>query len=821
MRTKVLGFVMAAVVSAVALSTNAMLASGSTPAPANTSNQVLSLYKAGVYTDGTGPFAWGDNIIGAGSLSDVNATIDCPSTATGAWVFVAPAGQESTKTNWQAYAPTTFITGTTSILTPNLKLSGLTNGTVSVVKAIGGSWSLGVACTDNLGATVDFTAYRSINVTAGSGAWAADAAPVLPSQSSSGSASPSSSSSSPASGSAEKLFTYKGGAYVPSNTGGTAFAWGDNIIGATSPTDINSVFTCPTSATGAWVFVSPVGQETTKVNWQAYVASSLGSGNTILTPNLKLSGLINGTVSVIKAIGGAWSLGVACTENSGATVDYASYRAIAVTAGSGAWTAGAETGGTVTPSPTATPTATPTTTPTATPTATPTVSPTPTTPPAAIVPVTRPAWFTNQAIYQVNVRQATAAGTFAAFQTQIPSLKALGVKVLSFLPLNPISSTGHLGTLGSQYSIDDYHFVNPEFITQPRGTESEFTNLVYYAHQAGMKVIVGWNAQATGLDNPWFVNHKTWYQLDGQGNPLNPNNGNGLETDKALLNYSNAEMRDAMITEMKYWAAHFGIDGFNCANAGSIPVDFWDRVTAEVNAKATSPLLWLADSASTGLQANSFVSSYNTSFYSQLNGIPSGKSTKATLLAAILANNSAVGAKQFVTNFTNNDIQSAYSGSDVTRLGGARQAATVLQFTSPGVPMIYNGQEVGLAAKIKPNDKTLTVWPSNAAAKANSAFYAKLLALRASNAALAIDSTAFAAANNNRAVLSFARSSGSSKVVVITNLSSKPAKVVVNTSALQGTYYDLISAKKIKLSKSLTLSLAKYGFVVLSTTLVK
>ena len=326
MRNKALVLTLSALLVAVGFSTNAVLASGSTPSPSNSSNEVLNLFKGGSYNDGTGPFGWQDNIIGSSSAADINGVFTCPSDATGTWVFISPVGSEATKTSWQAYAPGSFQSGTT-VLTPNLKLSGQTNGVPAAVKALGGAWSVGVACTTNQGAVVDYTAYRTITVTAGTGSWTASPAPVISSPSGSTS---SPTASSPTTGdSAEKLYTYKGGSYVPSNTGGTAFGWQDNIIGSTSNTAAEGVFTCPSDATGTWVFISPVGSESIKTSWQAYAPGSFVQGTTtVLTPNLKLSGQTNGVAATVKALGGAWSVGVACTTNQGAVVDYASYRVI-------------------------------------------------------------------------------------------------------------------------------------------------------------------------------------------------------------------------------------------------------------------------------------------------------------------------------------------------------------------------------------------------------------------------------------------------------------------------------------------------------------
>ena len=46
-----------------------------------------------------------------------------------------------------------------------------------------------------------------------------------------------------------------------------------------------------------------------------------------------------------------------------------------------------------------------------------------------------PAWMMNSNIYEVNVRQYTAAGTFQAFSEHLERLKEMGVQTLWFLSL--------------------------------------------------------------------------------------------------------------------------------------------------------------------------------------------------------------------------------------------------------------------------------------------------------------------------------------------------------------------------------------------------
>ena len=48
------------------------------------------------------------------------------------------------------------------------------------------------------------------------------------------------------------------------------------------------------------------------------------------------------------------------------------------------------------------------------------------------------AWTYDAVVYEMNVRQYTPEGTFAAAQAQLPRLKELGVDVIWLIPMCPI-----------------------------------------------------------------------------------------------------------------------------------------------------------------------------------------------------------------------------------------------------------------------------------------------------------------------------------------------------------------------------------------------
>src|SRR5947209_3837284 len=70
-----------------------------------------------------------------------------------------------------------------------------------------------------------------------------------------------------------------------------------------------------------------------------------------------------------------------------------------------------------------------------------------TTPPAT--PVEHAQWTRNAVLYEINVRQYTPEGTFAALQRHLPRLYSLGVDLLWIMPVQPIGVKNRKGGLGS------------------------------------------------------------------------------------------------------------------------------------------------------------------------------------------------------------------------------------------------------------------------------------------------------------------------------------------------------------------------------------
>ncbi len=97
-------------------------------------------------------------------------------------------------------------------------------------------------------------------------------------------------------------------------------------------------------------------------------------------------------------------------------------------------------------------------------------------------------------------------------------------------------------------------------------------------------------ANHTAWDSVMMTN-KSFYKQDATGHVISPDPG---WTDVAGLNYANPELRQYMITMLKYWIQTCDVDGFRCDVAWGVPVDFWEQARGELE-KTKPDIMLLAE----------------------------------------------------------------------------------------------------------------------------------------------------------------------------------------------------------------------------------
>lgn len=424
-----------------------------------------------------------------------------------------------------------------------------------------------------------------------------------------------------------------------------------------------------------------------------------------------------------------------------------------------------------------------------------------------------PDWAKNANIYEVNVRQYTQAGTLAAFAEHLPRLKAMGVDILWFMPIYPISEKRRKGALGSFYAIADYTAVNPSF-----GTMEEFKALVAQIHRMGMKVILDWVPNHTGWDHPWITDHPAYYSQDSLGNiidPVNPETGVSWGwTDVADLNYANEEMREAMIEEMLFWLRQVNVNGFRCDVAAEVPDDFWAQAIPQLR-EANPAIFMLAESDyPPHRNKECFAMTYGWPLHHLMNQIAQGKA-EVMELDTLLADYHGRFKRGYPMQFITNHDENSWNGTVEERLGEAANAMAVLAFTLEGMPLIYSGQEAGLDKRLKFFEKDQIDWGNFD----RQAFYATLLDLKHRNPAL-WNGTAGGQIeriylDEAPSVFVYRRKKGEREVVVFLNLTDQMKGFTLDGGMLEGAYTNVFANSSVSLAKGIGMQLDAWSYLLL------
>ncbi len=479
------------------------------------------------------------------------------------------------------------------------------------------------------------------------------------------------------------------------------------------------------------------------------------------------------------------------------------------------------------------------------PTVVPTAAPSPT-PPVA-VPVSPVAglpsgtdgqpWWNDTVFYEIFVRSfydsnGDGIGDFNGLTAKLDYLNDgnpatttdLGVTGLWLMPIFP--SPSYHG-----YDVTDYFNVNPDY-----GTLADFRHLLAEAHKRGIRILLDLVLNHTSDQHPWFIQaensaspYRNWY-IWSEADPGYPGPWGekvwhrtgwgyyyGIFSDRMPdLNYNNPEVTAQMDQVVKFWLTDVGVDGFRLDAAKHLI----EERALQANTQSThqwykqfrpfykglnpqaltvgelfgdSPTILASYTSGDQLDlafdfglASAFLGAAQAQIATDLNGTLQDSYSK--LLPG-----------QFATFLANHDQNRA-----ISQLSGSADKAAVaasLLLTSPGVPFIYYGEEIGMPGK-KPDEdlRRPMQWSADAQAgfttgspwrtpdsnypqtnvAAQSADPASLLshyrapiALRSQHAALRVGSLNLVQANNP-GVFADLRLSAGEAVLVLVNLTKNP-----------------------------------------------
>ena len=373
------------------------------------------------------------------------------------------------------------------------------------------------------------------------------------------------------------------------------------------------------------------------------------------------------------------------------------------------------------------------------------------------------AWVRDGVIYQIFPRDFSQAGNFNAITAQLDRLKDLGVTILWLMPIHPIGQEKKKGTIGSPYAVRDYYAINPDY-----GTKDDLKRLISEAHKRRMKVIIDIVANHTAWDSV-LMKHPDWYKHDAKGNITYPYDW----FDIAALDYTNPRLRQYMTDMLKYWIREFDLDGFRCDVAGEVPTDFWERARAELD-KIKPAIFLLAEAHKPDLEVKAFELDYSWPLHSALTDVLQGRARASELRDAWEKEAKEWPRDALHMRFSDNHDERRA----IARFGEpAALAASAFMFTIDGVPLIYNGMEVGDTTESGAPalfEKLPIFWPIAERRPEFPRFYKQIIALRNQHEAVRKGSMEWLRNSDESRVVAYVRRGSDEEVLVAINFSNRP-----------------------------------------------
>ncbi|MBL4651552.1 MAG: alpha-amylase [Flavobacteriales bacterium] len=322
----------------------------------------------------------------------------------------------------------------------------------------------------------------------------------------------------------------------------------------------------------------------------------------------------------------------------------------------------------------------------------------------------------------------------------------LGINTLWLSPItqNPLHAEIEYPAPYKKYSgYHGYWPISCTKIDHRLGTSSELTALVDLAHSKGINLILDYVSNHVHEENPVFVEHPEWAtQLnlpDGRKNIRiwdEQRLTTWFDTFLPTLDYSKPAVIDLMTDSALYLLQKYGLDGYRHDATKHIPEEFWRVLTQKIKNQipASESIYQVGETFGSRELIGSYVGSGQMDGQFDFNLYFDARSVFAQdhvsfekLHQSLMSSFSYYGYHSLMANITgNHDIPRfiSYAGEglrfdeDAKEAGWTREVKvenpvgykklsmlTAFVMTIPGVPVIYYGDEIGMAGAGDPDNR--------------------------------------------------------------------------------------------------------------------
>lgn len=363
-------------------------------------------------------------------------------------------------------------------------------------------------------------------------------------------------------------------------------------------------------------------------------------------------------------------------------------------------------------------------------------------------------------------------GDLAGIRQGLPRLEALGIGAIY---LNPVFAARS----NHKYDTSDYRAIDPAF-----GTEADLKALVEDARQRGIRVLLDgvFNHTGTGffafrdlLEKGEASPYRDWYFVKSFPVAMEPKPTYEAWWGYASLpklNTGDPQAREYLMDVATRWIVRAGVAGWRLDVPNEVPHAFWREFRQRV--KAADPDAYITgeiwSDASPWLQGDQFDGVMNYPFRAAILDLVTGKAKGPQFMHALQKVLLAYPEQ------AHGCLLNLLGSHDTPRIATLldpkqRLVAEVLQFSLPGTPMIYYGDELGMKGGKDPDCRRC--YPVGGG---DDSWHRRLITLRQTTPSLRLGR--FRPLYAEGSALAFERvGPGAVSVTVAVNAGSRPARI--------------------------------------------
>ena len=297
-------------------------------------------------------------------------------------------------------------------------------------------------------------------------------------------------------------------------------------------------------------------------------------------------------------------------------------------------------------------------------------------------------------------------GDLLGVTQSLDSLRAMGITMIWISPFIDNSNTDYVGW----WPYHGYHPIDFYKVDEHFGTLEDLKTLVETAHAKDMKIIFDMPFNQTAADHPWINDEskKDWFHVDDAGEPYaitDWQNQEQIERGELHglpdLAQERAEVATYLIEVSKYWIEETSCDGFRLDAVKHAPISFWRNYTQRIRELAGPDFLLLGEV----FWGEAWrIEPYDDLGFDFLFDIPGYYAIRNTFNKGASLGDFSKFYELNSKNLPNTFFATLIDNHDVARFNvGLEENAWKKQMlalgwlmTSPGLPVIYSGTEIGM-----------------------------------------------------------------------------------------------------------------------------